>query len=130
MKCFYIVGKNKRGPLLDIYRMIWTCFTCLKGVFQHKIQFSTPRAPISSIEIEVITNNPTVQILPYALFHFSAQIMDSSDPISSFNFRQEKGFCCTRYQVCEDESSFTLDLIVADPADPLTLFSMEGKFIL
>ena len=34
---------------------------------RRKIQFSTPRAAISSIKIEVITNYPTVQILPYPL---------------------------------------------------------------
>ena len=43
-------------------------FYMLERCFLAKIHFSTPRTPICSIEIEVITNNPTVQILPYFLF--------------------------------------------------------------
>ena len=41
--------------------------------------------------------------------------------------RQEKGFCCTKYQVCADEGSFTLDLL-AMGGDPTMAFSAEGKF--
>ena len=40
--------------------------------------------------------------------------------------RQEKGFCCTKYQVCADEGSFTLDLL-AMGGDPTMAFSAEGK---
>ena len=40
--------------------------------------------------------------------------------------RQEKGFCCTKYQVCADEGSFTLDLL-AMGGDPTMAFSAEGN---
>ena len=40
--------------------------------------------------------------------------------------RQEKGFCCTKYQVCADEGSFTLDLL-ATGGDPTMAFSLEGN---
>ena len=40
--------------------------------------------------------------------------------------RQEKGFCCTKYQVCADEGSFTLDLLAAGE-DPTMAFSKEGN---
>jgi len=59
-------------------------------------------------------------------FNFAPNTQHLADQNYNICIRQEKGFCCTKYQVCDDESSFSLDL-VAMGADPTMAFSAEDE---
>jgi len=59
-------------------------------------------------------------------FNFASNTQHLADQNYNICIRQEKGFCCTKYQVCADEGSFTLDLL-AMGGDPTMAFSAEDE---
>jgi len=59
-------------------------------------------------------------------FNFASNTAHLANQDYKICIRQEKGFCCTKYQVCSDDGSFSLDFL-AMGADPTMAFAAEDE---